>query len=379
MPLYTRAALLLLALPASALRAQKKTNSSGGYVVTLGDSYSSGTGIHKRLSDYHNGDTCCRDFKTTPGSQVANNEGMQHIMPACAGDEIPQIRDQFANLQSQYPAEAARGWEGSVMAFTIGGNDVRSNGGDSWIGLLLNCIGSFYTDCHEKEANQVANFDELEGQLADFYTTVAQGASKATIRIWGYPRLLQRTWHCIPVPGVNSGATQWMDDMVDELNSHIASGVSSVKSKHPEVDIEFVDVRQYITKGACSTSKNQVHSIVLNSETVLSPMTFHPSQRGYNGYYDSLANSLGRGMPPSQVDPGSPEPWFIDRVFQGWDEDSDGKLSMSDVLNMGGDDADPEVSRILRTVFKQADADEDDSLSFEEFESFLSLVDKATA
>merc|ERR1719330_465065 len=74
------------------MRAQKKSNSSRGYVVTMGDSYSSGTGIYKHLSQYHNGDECCRDFKTTPGSQLANHEGKQHLMPACAGDEIPQIR-----------------------------------------------------------------------------------------------------------------------------------------------------------------------------------------------------------------------------------------------------------------------------------------------
>jgi len=374
-----RAALALLAAPAFALRAHKKNNSSSaGYVVTMGDSYSSGTGIHKHLSDYHEGDACCRDFKTTPGAQLASFEGMRHIIPACAGDELPQIRTQFTNMQAEYPEEAARGWENSVMMFTIGGNDIRSNDGKSWPDILVDCIIGFYSNCHTDPSNQVANFDEVQGQLADFYTTLAQGASKATIRIWGYPRLLQRTWHCIPVPGVNSGACRWADDMVDELNSRIAAAVASVKSSFPAVDMEFVSVTSYLNKGACSTSGNHVHAIVLSSESLLSPMTFHPSQRGYNGFYDSLADSLGRSAPPSQVHPGSPEPWNIERIFSGWDqEDGDGKLSIQEVLDMGGEDADPLVSKALRQSFTAADVNKDEYLSVEEFEFFLSFVDAA--
>jgi len=375
MPFYTSAALLLLVTLSSALRSQKKTNSSKGYVVTMGDSYASGTGIHKNLSDYHNGDSCCRDFKLTPGGQLANFEGKQHLLPACAGDEIPQIREQWSTLQAEYPQEVAQGWEGSTFMFTIGGNDLRSHGGDSWVALLVKCIASASLWCHRLDQNQVGNFPEITAQLQDFYTSLAQGASKATIRVWGYPRLLQRTWHCIGVPLVTRKATQWMDDLVDVFNGHIADAVAVVKSDHPDVDIAFVPVTDHLNVGACSVTDNHIHSIVFSLESVISPMTFHPSQRGFNAYYDALANTLGRGLPPSQVDPGSPEPWFVEKIFQGWDEDEDGKLSIGNVLHMGGDDADPEVSRTLRRLFKEADKDQDDYLSLEEFRTFLPLVE----
>merc|ERR1719210_2245022 len=129
----------------------------------MGDSYSSGTGIHKSQSDYHNGDACCRDFETTPGSKLARLEGKEHIIPACAGDEIPQIFDQFTAMQADYPEEAARGWEDSVIMLTIGGNDIRSNAGRGWADILVNCIIGFYDDCHKEDGNQVANFDEVPG------------------------------------------------------------------------------------------------------------------------------------------------------------------------------------------------------------------------
>merc|ERR1719464_235589 len=133
------------------------------------------------------------------------------------------------------------------MMLTIGGNDVRSHGGDGWTSLLLSCILSFYTDCHKKADNQVANWDELQGDLENYYTSMAQGAGNATIRVMGYPRLLQRTWHCIPIPGVNSGATKWMDSMVDSLNAMLTRAVSNVKSAYPSVDLEFVPVTSYLT------------------------------------------------------------------------------------------------------------------------------------
>jgi len=378
---FTRTALLLaLVDPASALRkGGRRTNStSRGYVVTMGDSYSSGTGIHKYIFQYHEGDKCCREFKTTPGGQLANQEGLPHLLPACAGDELPQIREQWAGLQASHPAETARGWEGSTMMLTIGGNDIRSNGGDSWPGILVNCIVSFYTDCHKKSDNQVANFDEIRGQLTEFYNSVAAGASKATIRIWGYPRLMQRTWHCIPVPGVNSGAAQWMDDMVDELNSHIKRGVEATKAQYPGVDIDFVDPVPYFKSGACNIMSPHVNAIVLSLENLLSPQSFHPSQRGFNAYYDSLANSLGRGLPPSNVFPGPPEPWFIERIFQGWDVSETGKLSLEDVLSMAGEGASEDARAALTRAFHESDANQDGSLDLEEFKVFLPKVDEAT-
>jgi len=375
----TRTALLLLAAPVGALRSQKKTNSSGGYIVTMGDSYSSGMGIHRLIRDYHKGEECCREFKTTPGSEVARNEGKPHLIPACGGDQLADIKSQFAGLQADHPRDAAKGWDGSTMMFTIGGNDILSNKGDNWPGILVNCIVSFYTDCHKKQSNQVANFDQLRNDLADFYNTVAQGANKATIRVWGYPRLLQRTWHCIPVPGVNKGATQWMDNMVDELNGHISQAVDVAKSRNPGVDLQFVDVTEYFTSGACNILSPHVHAIALSLENGLSPQSFHPSQRGYNAYYGALANSLARGLPPTRVDPGPPEPWYIERIFQGWDVSNTGKLSLDDVLVMGGEDATPKQTRILRKAFQEADLNQDGVLDLEEFKVFLPKVDGATS
>jgi len=363
------AVLLALAAPVAALR---QGHRQGGKVVTLGDSYSSGTGIFKSAKDYEGGD-CLQDYKTIPGAQLANQEGLRSVNVACAGGELPDINQQFTDLQANYAQDAAKGWNGSVMVMTVGGNDIRTKKGEGWGDLLGSCIASFYGGCHTEADNQVGNFNELEADLTAFYTRVAEGASKAQIRVLGYPRLLRRGWICIPVPGLNGGAANWADNMVDEMNGRITSAVATVKSRFPAVDIEFVDVSKYLTKGACSTSGQHVHAIVL-ADGGLSPMTFHPHQRGYNQYYAALGNSLGRSLPPSQVPGGSVVPWEVQNMFNGWDSDKTGKLTIDEVLGMGGEDATPDNSARLRAFFQEADKDQDGFLSVQDFTSLLAIV-----
>jgi len=382
-----RSLLVLLAVPACAFRVKpkkkaerSKANSSAtAYVVTLGDSYASGTGIHNKISDYHEGDECCREFATTQGGRVAASQGKQHLMPACAGHEIPGIKRQFNELQAAHPAEVAAGWEGSTFMSTIGGNDIRSHGGEGWSGILVNCILSFYGDCHRQHENQVANFAEVRAELVDFYSTMATGASKAAVRVFGYPRLLQRTWFgCLPVPGVSSGASDWADGMVDELNTYLRSVVDEVKGNHAGFDIQFVDVTNRMDRGACSMLPGKhVHAIVLNFESLLSPMTFHPSQAGYNQYYNAVSGTVG--LSEQQTDAAAEQEglWFPERIFSGWDTAGKGKLSLSDVHRMAGDDANEEILAIFGALFREADHDKDGFLVLEEFKGFLSLAEKA--
>merc|ERR1719264_912735 len=53
-------------------------------VFTLGDSYSSGTGIHKSGDDYEGGD-CWRDVRTTPGALLSADVSQPFVNNACKG------------------------------------------------------------------------------------------------------------------------------------------------------------------------------------------------------------------------------------------------------------------------------------------------------
>ena len=79
-------------------------------VVTLGDSYSAGTGIHRNASDYDDhgpqaqtfapstrigNSDCSRELDETPGPQLAARLGAESVFVACAGAVIADIANQI--------------------------------------------------------------------------------------------------------------------------------------------------------------------------------------------------------------------------------------------------------------------------------------------
>jgi len=421
---------------------EQATSAATPKVFTLGDSYSSGTGIHKSGNSYEGGD-CWRDVRTTPGALFSADVSQPFVNNACKGGVISDIDRQFDEIKANHPDNVATGFAGSTILFTIGGNDLRTNKGQTWPGLLTSCIMAFYGACHEKPENQIANWDFLQSEATKFYTTLAQEAPNARIRVLGYPRLLMRKVFCIAVPLLNYDAADWADRQVDELNRRLRLAVDSVRTRFnntslaqkrkeagiqaPEerlrqkatekltgeaavsaletslsrkgpapapppppppppsnVDIEFVDVSRYFSRGACRVSKREVNSIVLDGLS-LSDSSFHPSQRGYNKYYEALASSAGLMMSasmPSAMDD-LPDDESFQHILEGWDTNKDGKLDVSECLAMANPGAGPgaKVSSDIddqgRAFFHQADKDQDGYLNLKEFEEFSALVEEA--
>ena len=357
-----------------------KTNdaASGGKVVTLGDSFSSGCGIHANENQYPGTPRACLKVSDTiAGGQYAAANGMESVNFACAGDLIDSgsvgegpegIVNQFDELQAAYPNDAAAGWEGSVITFTIGGNDVLSVDGDSWAGILGGCILSFGRACHNDAGNQPANLDEIQAKATQFYTTLAQNASKARIRVMGYPQLLQASGSSCSVSFLNVESSRWMDEMVELANARLSQGVADVKALYPSVDMEFVSMTGVITRGACASSNKEIGGFSIFGG--LGPQTFHPLQAGYTKYAEALSGSLGSRasqLPKVRV---VQAPVSADIVKAG-DADGDGKLSLDELLSVGVTNLNTEQ---LRTLFSAADAEQDGFLSVVELGYLLKFV-----
>jgi len=353
----------------------KSKSAVGGKVVTLGDSYSSGSGIYRRESEYPGTpSSCVKDADRNAGGQHAAANGMESVNFACSGDLIdsgsasdgPQgIVNQFDQLQAAYPDDAAAGWEGSVITFTIGGNDVRTYDGDSWAGVLGGCILCFGCACHEQSGNQPANLDEIQAKATQFYTTLAQNASKARIRVMGYPKLLQESGGRCSVPLLNVAASRWMDEQVELANARLLQGVSDVKALYPSVDMQFVPMSDVITRGACASSGNEIGGFSIFAG--VGPQTFHPLQAGYDKYAEALGASLGsRASSSAKV----AVPTIEDLLMAG-DANADGKLSIDELLSVGVANLNTEQMRML---FGAADADHDGFLSKVELKYLLKFV-----
>jgi len=362
--------------PQKRVRPKKVSKSAvGGKVVTLGDSYSSGCGIFRREGDYSGTPASCLKSDRNGGGQHAAANGMEHVNFACSGDLIDSgsaddgpggIVNQFAQLQAAYPADAAAGWEGSVIAFTIGGNDVLTYDGDGWAGVLGGCILCFGCACHEDPGNQPANLDDIQAKATQFYTTLAQNASKASIRVMGYPKLLQESGGRCSVAFLNVAASRWMDEQVELANARLRQGVADVKASYPSVDIQFVSMTDVITLGACSSSSNkEIGGFSIFSG--IGPQTFHPSQPGYDRYGEALSASLGSVASHSAK---VAVPVSGDLLKAG-DANADGKLSIDELLSVSVANLNAEQMRML---FSAADADHDGFLSKVELKYLLKFV-----
>jgi hypothetical protein len=163
-------------------------------IVTLGDSYSSGSGIHRNASSYddhgpaaHSFDpstrlgssACQRELDETPGPRLASQLGADSVFVACAGAVVREIPAQMK--AAGIPGDGA----GTVVTITIGGNDLRTGRDENWPDALMRCITS--ARCHESSKNQMANLDDIRHDLTATYRAIGERYPEITVRVLGYP------------------------------------------------------------------------------------------------------------------------------------------------------------------------------------------------
>jgi lysophospholipase L1-like esterase len=254
-------------------------------IVTLGDSYSSGVGIHRDGGDFDH-DECGRELDTTPGAKLAAELDATAMMVACSGAVIGDIAEQLGD------AAIDDDGSGTLLILTIGGNDVRSFHGDDWPNILLECITDL--SCDDTDRNGIGNLDRLTTDLTDLYLSIGTTYPDVQVRVLGYPRLMQsgKRW-CDGVTGVNHHEADWIDEQVDTLNSAIEAAVEFA-AESTSADLAFVSVvDQFDNNGACRFWQRDryVNDLMLNGASV-SGGSFHPSQKGYNAYFDALSANV---------------------------------------------------------------------------------------
>ena len=289
-------------------------------VVTLGDSYSSGTGIHRNASAYDDhgpqrqtfapstrigNSDCSRELDETPGPQLAARLGAESVFVACAGAVIDDIANQVD------AADIPDDGRGTIVTMTIGGNDLRTVRGENWPETLVRCITS--SSCHRSEKNQIANLAQMRADLTVVYTDIGAQYPDISVRVLGYPRLMQSDRWCEGVTGFSRGEADWVDDQVDRLNAAIAIATRSA-SIMTGADIRFVSVvEQFDNHGACRfwqrdryvndavfgetlersmTASGDVRDHWDKGPLTISGASFHPSSKGYDAYFEALSASV---------------------------------------------------------------------------------------
>ncbi len=295
-------------------------------VVTLGDSYSSGSGIHRNASSYddhgppaHSFDpetrlgssACQRELDETPGPRLASQLDADSVFIACAGAIIREIPAQVR--AADIPGDG----DGTLVTITISGNDLRTARDENWPDALTRCITSMR--CHDSSKNQMANLDEIREDLTAMYRAIGEQYPDITVRVLGYPRLMQGNGRCDGVTGISGDEADWIDEQVDLLNHEIEVAAARARG-WSGADIRYVDVTdEFDNHGACRFWQRDrfVNDAVfgdtfrrsqLADGTVrehwtdgpfnVSTASFHPSSKGYDAYFGALRSSLPPDLLP---------------------------------------------------------------------------------
>lgn len=289
-------------------------------VVTLGDSYSSGSGLHKDAEDFDDhgprahsfspssrlgSGACHRELDDTPGPRLASSIGAESVFVACAGAVIDEVPTQLA------AARVAGDGSGTVVTLTIGGNDIRTERGENWPDALVRCITS--AGCHTSRKNQVRNFGDIEASLTALYTDIGDEYPSITVRVLGYPRMMQSDRFCEGVTGISQAEANWIDDQIDELNARIDAATTAAR-RSTGADIGYVSVvDEFDNHGACRfwsrdryvndavfgqtlsrsmTQSGEVRDHYDDGLLTFSGASFHPNRKGYGAYFEALRSSL---------------------------------------------------------------------------------------
>ena len=308
---------------ASALATTAQASSTPPFidrVVTLGDSYSSGSGIHRNASSYddqgpegHSFDrstrlgssACQRELDETPGPRLAEQLDAESVFVACAGAVIQEIPAQIR--AAGIPGDG----DGTLITMTIGGNDLRTERDENWPDALVRCITS--AGCDDSAQNRMANLDEVRRALIDAYVAIGDEYPDVTVRALAYPRLMQSDRWCEGVTGVSRDEADFIDEQADLLNREIKTA-ALVARVRTGADIRYVSViDEFDNHGACrfwqrdryindavfgdSLRRSQLEDGTIREHVTDGPInvstaSFHPSSSGYDAYLDALRGSI---------------------------------------------------------------------------------------
>jgi lysophospholipase L1-like esterase len=292
---------------ATSAAAATRTQPTFSKVVTLGDSYSAGTGIHANANQY-DVPQCWRETNENAGSflaaRFAGAAGNQENL-ACLGAEKPQLDQQIADLA------LPNGGAGALIMLTAFGNDVRSVGGLNWPDVIRQCVDDRNEpNCHLNPNNQVGpgEAQRIAGLAADSYAKLLNKFPNATIRVLAYPHLMEplQTGSNGPLACplgkaflvyLDGNEAKFIDDLVDGFNTVLRSTVERAAGA---ADIKFVDVQAYFGDNAyCKYASDKlVNGIIGDGLGGLVPQanalfsSFHPSAKGYQAYVEAVADSV---------------------------------------------------------------------------------------
>lgn len=263
------AGLILVALALSLAAADP---ASAARYVSMGDSYSAGTGLEESDHNWGTAATdkdCHRAQKAYPalirGALGASNS---FKFAACTGARTNHIT---SSGQHGNPAQVNAEGVGSDtvdITISIGGNDAGF--GD----VLLRC-GMPLVSCNTEINDAQSHINNtLPGQLNSVYNAIKAKAPNARVGVLGYPRLF-------PADGDDcSAATFFSADEINRLNQTADMLADTIRARARAHGFTFIDSRPaFLGHAWCENEW-------INGLSNPTHKSFHPNAAGYQGFAD---------------------------------------------------------------------------------------------
>ena len=262
--------------------------------------------------------TACQLCAGVPGTHVAvvrPTVGDTQLMSATSVDPPPSAREMgttsaicvIARVVGSVPAmRAAQAFSGALHVTPP-------------TCFRLRCITSAH--CHESSKNQMVNLDEIREDLAAAYRAIGEEFPDITVRVLGYPQLMQGNGRCDGVTGISGDEADWIDDQVDLLNHEIEVATARARG-WTGADIVYVDVTDgFDNHGACrfwqrdryvndavfgdTFRRSQLADGTVSEHWTDGPLnfstaSFHPSSKGYDAYLGALRSSIAPSLLPTR-------------------------------------------------------------------------------
>ena len=250
--------LVLLATPAAA---------AGEVYVSLGDSYSSGTGTREYISD---GTSCQRSVYAYP-SLIASSRGYTLNFRACSGATTADV----TNLQLGALSTAT-----AYVSITVGGNDA------GFAAVLTECAKpSWASNCNAAiDRAQSIIRTQLPDRLGTLYAAIRSRAPRARAVAAGYPRIFNGE-DCNAFTWFSATEQERLNATADLLNSKIqtAAGQTGLIFSNP--------TSAFLGHAVCDDVE------WINGLSYPTSESYHPNRAGHFSGYAPLVGPALAGSP----------------------------------------------------------------------------------
>lgn len=257
--------------------------------IALGDSYSSGLGAHRDVSDYDLHESCRRTTSAW-AFQMQPDYLVDTELVACQGDRLDSgidggVRAQLASITpffAEHPKSA------QLITVTVGGNDA------GFSDKLTACVTSFGS-CADNETSWSREVGDLAPAIESFYDELRSVAPYADIVVGGYPVVIEidGTSSNILCGRIGQNEREMINRLSSQMNNVITTAANASRPGPPVWSAAQRVQNRFVGHNACGPSE-WIHAGTTGGGASwgVGKNSFHPNPAGQTAYAIAFSDTI---------------------------------------------------------------------------------------